>query len=452
MSAVWARRGVLAVALLGVAFVSAPGGGTQAAACARCNHPARNAERWARPLAGQWLAIGGVTGTVPRTGQAYTAVGGGLAALANGLDISAYALADGKPLWITSLAGFPSGAAITSLRAWSGVITAGVALPAGGRTEVLLDARTGSIVRSFPAATFGGAVSAGRTVTVIVGARAVTSYDNRTGKQRWQFPTDGPPQAWRVDGNALYMAQADGGYLGGAPVTAVRRLDLRTGAERTLLPPSGSSFDGTLSIAAAGVLLFSGVDGVTAYEESTARQLWFIPGTVPEGDDPTAGRVYLTQGNALLEVNPATGHVRATAAGSASGGTAGMYVVRAGVALGLDQGAGGEAWGFDVAAERVIWTASSLPWPHYFADPSGIGGSAAPSGTTVVITACAKLAPPPQPSPSASPGTGSPGTSPSATSSATSPAPTTSASPSPTPAPTPLGQSCATPELVALNV
>src|SRR5262249_58914433 len=77
--------------------------------------------------------------------------------------------------------------------------------------------------------------------------------------------------------------------------------------------------------------------------------------------------------------------------------------------------ASGEAWGYNVTAGRVTWTAPGLPWPHYFADVSGIGGSAAATGDaatydpasddTVVIAACRRLAP-------AAPATPPPGSAP----------------------------------------
>jgi len=35
---------------------------------------------------------------------------------------------------------------------------------------------------------------------------------------------------------------------------------------------------------------------------------------------------------------------------------------------------------------------ADLPWPHFFSDLSGLGGSAAVSGDTVVITVCPHLA------------------------------------------------------------
>ncbi len=70
----------------------------------------------------------------------------------------------------------------------------------------------------------------------------------------------------------------------------------------------------------------------------------------------------------------------------------GLYVVRDGVALGLDGGANGSAWGYDMAKGQVTWTWSALPWPHFFSDLSGLGGSAAASGNIVVVTACPRLA------------------------------------------------------------
>ena len=67
-------------------------------------------------------------------------------------------------------------------------------------------------------------------------------------------------------------------------------------------------------------------------------------------------------------------------------------MVRDGVALGLTSGGNGAAFGYDMARGRVAWTSPALPWPHFFADLSGLGGSAAVSGDTVVVTACPHLA------------------------------------------------------------
>jgi hypothetical protein len=100
-----------------------------------------------------------------------------------------------------------------------------------------------------------------------------------------------------------------------------------------------------------------------------------------------------------------------------------LYGIRGGVALGMDQGPDGVAWGFDVARQRVIWTTPQLPWPHYFVDLSGIGGSAAPASSTVLITTCAQLG-----ASAAASGSGG------ATGSAAQP-----------------GQACARPELVAIQ-
>jgi hypothetical protein len=194
---------------------------------------------------------------------------------------------------------------------------------------------------------------------------------------------------------------------------------------------------------------------------------------VPEGVDHNPRRIYLTEGSNLIGVDPQTGRIKATASGSAVNGAAGVYVVRNGVALGLDQGGGGDAWGYALAVQRVTRAAPGLPWPHYFVDLSGVGGSADPAGNLVIIAACSQLAPStPAPPGTSAPASGPPGTSSSgsATSTATSPNPsstpgtstpsgsTTPAAPNPdaspsapagTPAP---AQGCLRPELVALNL
>ena len=45
-----------------------------------------------------------------------------------------------------------------------------------------------------------------------------------------------------------------------------------------------------------------------------------------------------------------------------------------------------------MAKGAVAWTSPPLPWPHFYSDLSGLGGSAAVSGDTVVVTACQRLA------------------------------------------------------------
>jgi len=337
----------------------------------------------------------------------------------------------------------------------------------------VLSAADGAQTGRYPAATFGGAVAASRKYTVVVGATAVTSYDNTTGHVRWRRPTGPVAQAWRTDGNRLYVAESPGGFVDSAPASALHRIDLATGSEVVVRPIEGLSFPGTLSGAFDGVVLFSSEAGVTAYNGSTGARLWSAHGAVPEGIDHSPRRIYLTEGSNLVGVDPQTGKVKATASGSAVNGAAGVYVVRNGVALGLDQGGGGDAWGYALAVQRVTRAAPGLPWPHYFVDLSGVGGSADPAGNLVVIAACSQLAPSsPVPPGTSAPPSGPPATSSSgpATSTATSPNPsstpgtstpsgsTTPATPNPDASPSATAgtpepaQGCLRPELVALNL
>jgi hypothetical protein len=391
-----ARRVLLALVLLAVVFFPVsglvPSDQPQQAACHGCSAalPAI-AQRWTAPLPGLWLAgASGVTGTVPAAGQAYVAVGGGMAVVGDGLTLTAFSLSHGVELWQDTLPA-PAGAAIMSVRAWPGAVTAGIA-GAGGRTrtEAVVAAATGAELREYPAAMFGGAVAASLTTTVVVGRNGVTSYNNENGRVRWYRKT-GLNRPWRADGETLYVAESADGYLGSSPVTALKVINLSTGTERTLGSPLDRPFSGTLAVAADGIVLFASASGVTAYSGSTGGTLWSIAGAVPEGTDPAAGLVYLTSaGTTLNGVDPLTGQVKTSVSGSVADGAAGMYVVRNGVALGLDSGANGDAWGYDVAAGRVTWTSAQLPWPHYFSDLSGLGGSAASSGegNVVVVAAC----------------------------------------------------------------
>jgi len=66
-----------------------------------------------------------------------------------------------------------------------------------------------------------------------------------------------------------------------------------------------------------------------------------------------------------------------------------------GVALGLDQNALGEAWGYSFTARRVAWTSIALPWPHFFADLSGLGGSTSGGSDVALLAACALTGTPP---------------------------------------------------------
>jgi hypothetical protein len=266
------------------------------------------------------------------------------------------------------------------------------------------------------------------------------------------------PLAWRADAGTLYLAESAAGFAGSAPVTALRQINLATGADVLIRPIEGLSFPGTFSAAFDGVVLFTTATGVTAYYGATGAWLWTIGGAVPEGTDPRKQRIYLTRGSSLIAVNPLTGQVTATASGSAVDGSAGLYAVRDGVALGLDQGANGDAWGYDIGAQRVTLTAAALGWPHYFVDLSGVGGSADPAGDLVVIAACTKLAPssPVSATPSAtaiSSSTASPTGSASTTASPSGTAsPSASASGSPASPPAQTSQGCLHPELVALNL
>jgi hypothetical protein len=470
------RRWVLALVLVGVALVPYPAqsavSGPAAPACRPgCRSgPVPNMVAWARPLPGSWDVVPGLTGTVPAAGLAYVSVGHGVAAVGMGLTVYGYSAKTGAPLWSQALTGFPADAAIVSVRTWPGEVTAGVSYSRAGhlqRTEVVMSAALGALTGRYPAAPFGGAVGGSAQYTVIVGATAVTSYDNATGHIRWQRATGPVEQAWRTDGSSLYVAESASGFLGSAPVTALRRIDLTTGAEYVVQPLEGVSFPGTLSVAFGGVVLFSSAGGVTAYNGTTGERLWFTGRAVPEGTDPRQNRIYLTEGSNLVGVNPLTGRVSATASGSAVNGSAGIYVVRDGVALGLDQGAGGDAWGYDVSAQRVTLAATGLPWPHYFVDPDGVGGSADPASTMVVIAACTQLGPatpagpattgpassPTQPATPASTPTSTP------TSALTGPGTPASGSASATPgtgvgasSSPPVGQVCLRPELVALNL
>ena len=449
------RRWALAAVLLGVALLPYPTQGAvgppPAAACrAGCRAGfVPSMVRWTAALPGSWNVVSGLTGTVPASGLAYASVGDGVAAVGVGLTLYGYSSKTGAAKWQETLAGFPAGAAIVSVRSWPGEVTAGVSYPAAGgagaleRTEVVISDAAGTQTGRYPAATFGGAVAGSATYTVIVGATAVTSYDNATGHVRWQRPTGRVAQAWRTDGNSLYVAESARGFVDSAPVTALRRINLVTGAEFVVRPLEGLSFDGTFSTAFDGVVLFSSAAGVTAYSGTTGAWLWSVHQAVPEGTDQRPRRIYLTEGSNLVGVDPLTGRVKATASGSAVNGSAGVYVVRGGVALGLDQGGNGDAWGYDIAAQRVTLAAAGLPWPHYFVDLSGVGGSADPAGDLVIIAACTQLAPNSLTQPSASAPSAPSGTAPAASGSG-------SASPSASPSATPTG--CLHPELVALNL
>lgn len=393
---------------------------------------------WTQPLTGAWVADDGGQGTVFAHSQAYAAVGGDVAAVGFGLTVEAFDAATGFPRWEATLSDVPAGSAIISVRAWPGVVTVGVetgpgagagaggvrgsggagsagrggkaklagkvkrdgegqvgkvatrAAGQGEREEFVLNAVTGKQIRVYQAAMFGGAVSANRIRTVIVGRNSVTSYANATGKVIWRRQTGRAGQAWRVNGDDLYVTVSSTGEVGTAPVTAVRQIDLRTGFERLIQPAEGPSFDGTLSGAIDNVLLFSGADGLRIYSDATGRRTGARSGAVPEVFDPAQQVLYVDVAGALIGIDPVTGQ---NERGTSYPGPPGTYGVRDGVALGLDPGAHGTAWGYNIAKKHVIWTTKPLPWPHFFVDLSGIGGSVDPRSNRVVLVTCAELGP-----------------------------------------------------------
>jgi outer membrane protein assembly factor BamB len=381
--------------LAGATLIPGYASGSASPPCLARGCAPQGAVRWIRRLSGSWVAESGIAGTVPAAGQAYVSAGPQVAAVGYGMNIYAFDAATGRPIWTAPLTGFPAGASIVSVRSWQRVVTAGVDFTnprTGGasRDDVVLSGQTGQQLRGYPATAYGGAVAADHARTVIVGNTNVTSYNNASGKRLWSRSTGHVPQTWRVDGGSLLVTVAVGGYLGTAPVTALRRINLTTGGERLIRPPHGS-FDGTLSAALDGVVLFSGSAGLSAYSATTGGLLWHRRGAVLQGEDLVSNVIYVSKGSGLSGMNPRTGAVvRGTLVPEASS----FYGVRDGVVLGLDQGSGGDAWGYDVAQRRVVWTTPSLPWPHYFVDLSGIGGSADPSSNTVLLAACAALGAP----------------------------------------------------------
>jgi hypothetical protein len=355
--------------------------------------PVAGAIVWSKPLTGQWVAENGVQGTVYAQGQAFAAVGHGVAAIGFGLNLDVFDAGTGFPRWAATLTGVPAGASIISVRVWPGVVTAGVAVPGGsasggaGREEVVLDAVTGKQIRSFPATWFGGAVNATLKSTVIVGRNSVTGYSNSTGKVLWRHGTGPAPQAWERSGSSLFVTVSASGVVGTAPVTAIRQINLQTG-KQGLITPTGTSFDGRLSGAFDGTLLFSAADGLWMYKETTGQLTGSRAGAVPEAIDPVQQVLYVDIRGALIGIDPKTGQ---NEPGTTYPGPPGTYGVRGGIALGLDTGAAGAAWGYNLLKKHVIWTTRALPWPHFFVDLSGIGGSADPANNTVLLVTCAKV-------------------------------------------------------------
>jgi outer membrane protein assembly factor BamB len=415
--ATWAKRAFVAIVLVGAAVIPGRANTGQPQHCAGVRCGAAGSILWTAGLPGLWLAQPGVSGTVPDKVGAYAATGGGVAVIGAGTGVSAFDEATGKRLWRVALTGVPAGSAVVGVRAFQQIIAVGVAppgpltasqgqssrsgqsspVPSGAeRYEVMLSAATGRQIQIYPAATYGGAVAADSSRTVIVGTDAITAYDNATGRVRWSRAIGPAGQAWRVTGDTIYLA---GGSAGAAGQTTLRRIDLQTGAEvkRTLSPLAGTP-PGSLSDAAGNVVLFSGAAGVTAYDGTTGKLLWCVANSascrynrfadVELADSGQPASAYLASGNRLLGVNIAQGRLDSSAPISVASS---LYAVISGVALGLDEDGLGEAWGYNLKTRRIVWTSASLPWPHYFVDLSGLGGSISPGSTIALLATCADV-------------------------------------------------------------
>ncbi len=387
-SATWTRRGLLAIVLIGAAIIPGRASSQTAAHCSGTRCSRSGSVLWSTKLTGAWLAEAGVTGTVPAAGEAYAASAGQVAVLAAGTSVTGYNARTGRVSWQTALTGLPAGATIVSVRAWPAIVAVGVSAPAGQsgqtRVEIIFSAATGRQIRSFPAAYDGGAVWASRTSTVIVGSHGVISYANSTGRVLWQRATGTAAQTWTVSGHYLYMAETAGGYLVSGPVTAIRRIDLASGAEH--ITHLGGKFAGTLSGVVDGVVLLTGGSELRGYSIRTGDLRWRRSATALELVDPAKGIGYIAAGNSLFALRLATGDLLGRPAQSVA---AGLYAIRDGIALGLDQGALGVAWGYDMTTRKVVWTSVSLPWPHFFADSSGLGGSAGQDSAVTLLATCA---------------------------------------------------------------
>jgi outer membrane protein assembly factor BamB len=387
-SATWTRRGLLAVVLLGAAIIPGRASSQTAAHCGGSRCIGSGSVLWSTRLTGAWVAEPGVTGTVPADGEAYAASAGRLAVLGAGTTVTGYDARTGHLSWRSALTGLSPGAAIISVRAWPAIIAVGVSAPAGqsgeSRVEVILSAVTGRQIRSFPAAYYGGAVWASRTSTVIVGRHGVRGYANSTGRLLWQRGTGTAAQTWTVSGLDLYMAETAGGYLVSGPVTAIRQINLATGAEH--VTHLGGRFAGTLSAVVDGVVLLTGGSELRGYSIRTGELRWQRSAAALELVDPGKSIAYIAAGNSLFALRLSTGDLLGRPAQSVA---AGLYAIRNGVALGLDQGALGVAWGYDMTTRRVVWTSAALPWPHFFADSSGLGGSAGQDSAVTLLATCA---------------------------------------------------------------
>jgi hypothetical protein len=376
--------------LIGAAIIPSRAGGVTPRRCSSSPCKASGSVLWTAQLSGSWVAEDGVSGTVPAAGQAFAASAGGMAVLGYGTTVSGYEATTGRRIWQNTLTRFPLGAAIVSIRAWPAVVAVGLSVPEGlsgsARDEVILSAATGRALRTFPSAGYGGAVLADAERTVIVGAQRVTSYSTATGRVIWRLPTGPVGQAWAVAGRSIYVTESRGGYVSSSPVTGLRVIDLRSGAERLIRPGNGA-FSGTLAGVVGDVVLFSGSGGLWGYSTRTGELRWHHDAAVLELVDAGTQTAYVATGTTLTALSTVTGAPEGSPSPSIS---AGLYAVRDGVALGLDQNNFGDAWGYDMATRKVVWTSAALPWPHFFADLTELGGSAAADRAVTLLTSCAQ--------------------------------------------------------------
>ena len=389
----WARLALLGVVLLGAAVIPGRTTSQQPPHCTGVRCTTAGSVLWTSSLPGSWIAQSGVSGTVTEPDAAYAADGGGVAVVGSALEVTGYQAGTGKGLWRVTLTALPTGSAIVSVRAFSGVVAVGVQPPAAqagaARDEVILSSTTGRQIRVYPAAAFGGAVWADAARTVIVGNTAVVAYANTTGRVFWQRAIGSGTPTWRVAGHYIYVAEP--GAAGRVP--PVRQISLLTGAERIVRPRSAGlagTLAGVVNVSQPGgsstaVLLFSGANVVAAYGLD-GRPLWHTDAAVPEMADAAQGVVYLAEGAKLTGIDALSGTAVSSVAISVA---ASLYWVSGGVALGLDQNALGEAWGYSLTGGRVAWTSVALPWPHFFPDLSGLGGSASGAGSVALLAACA---------------------------------------------------------------
>ena len=283
-----------------------------------------------------------------------------------------------------------------SVRTWPGEVTAASPTPGPGIWSAprwSISGLTGTESGRYPAAVFGGAVGGSALYTVIVGPTAVTSYDNATGRVRWRLATGPVPQAWRTDGRDAVRGRIRRRVPGfGAghraapdrPARPARRSS--SGRWRDSRSPARSAPRSTAwccSPRGRG-------DRVRRHDRSVA----VVHRRGGARGLPTRAAADLPDpGSNLIAVDPLTGQVTATVSGSAVTGRRACTWSGTVWRSGSTRAPNGDAWGYDIGAQRVTLAAAGLPWPHYFVDLSGVGGSADPASNLVVIAACTQLAP-----------------------------------------------------------